>query len=219
MSNRAFDLLVFDWDGTIVDSAATIVSALQTACRKLGLTVPSREQALGIIGLGMREALFQVVPELTEVQFEALRERFRAEYAAIEQQVFLFDGVWDGLHQLREQGYMMAVATGKSRGGLNRAMAQVGLDRFFDYTRCADECPSKPAPDMLLDVMDFLNVPVSRTLMIGDTTHDLLMARNANVSSAAVLYGAHPESLLVQCQPVIACHTFSALVAWILKSR
>ena len=215
MTYHAFELLVFDWDGTIVDSAAAIVAALQTACHDLNLTVPSRESALSIIGLGMREALFRVVPDLQEAQFEPLRARYREAYAEMEQQVILFDGVFEGLTVLRQQGYRTAVATGKSRAGLNRALDQAGLNTCFDYTRCADECPSKPAPDMLLEIMEVLSVSSGRTLMVGDTTHDLEMARNAGVQAVAMLYGAHPEAALAACHPLNAFNAFSDFVSWI----
>lgn len=216
MNSSHFNLLVFDWDGTIVDSAAAIVLSLQEACKALNLPIPDDESARSIIGLGMREALFQVVPGITEDQFMPLVDAYRESYAALEKQVVLFNGVKEGLEQLRNSGFMLAVATGKSRRGLNRGIERAGLQGFFDYTRCVDECPSKPAPDMLYELMDFLNASPDKTLMIGDTTHDLQMALNAKVPSAGMLYGAHSADALIACHPLALFKTFPEFVNWVM---
>ena len=195
---KRFDLIVFDWDGTLMDSAAAIVVALQQACTDIGLPPPEPRQARSVIGLGLREAISQAVPSVTEAQLPQLVERYRIHYLGSDQTLTLFPGVAEMLAALNTAGWQLAVATGKSRIGLNRALAQTGIARCFETTRCADETLSKPNPQMLLEIMDALAVSPERTLMVGDTTHDLQMARNAAVAALAVSFGAHPRDVLQQ---------------------
>lgn len=210
-----FDLVVFDWDGTVLDSAAAIVSAIGAACQDLGLPQPSDERARYVIGLGLGDALRHAVPELPEQDYSRMVERYRHHYLASDHELTLFPGVAGTIAWLAGQDRLLAVATGKSRAGLNRALEHSGLGRFFHSTRCADECFSKPHPAMLEQIMDELGVMPERTLMIGDTTHDLQMAKNAGVSGLAVTFGAHPAAVLRAAAPVACVDTPQELDAWL----
>jgi phosphoglycolate phosphatase len=193
---RRFDLIVFDWDGTLMDSTAVIASSIQRACVDLGLPVPSDERASHVIGLGLADALAYAVPELPKSLVPAMVERYRFHYLSRDADLPLFPGVREIVVSLKESGLFVAVATGKTRVGLDRALGHSGLRPLFDATRCADESRSKPDPQMLWDLGDELAVRSDRMLMIGDTTHDLLMATNAGAASLAVSYGAHRERSL-----------------------
>ncbi len=212
---RRFELLVFDWDGTLFDSAAAIVEAIDAACNDLGLSPPSPEQARRVIGLGLHEALREIAPELPEVRYPQMAERYRRHYLARDHELSLFAGVGDLVAELAEAGHLLAVATGKSRLGLQRALRQSGLGEYFHATRCADECFSKPHPQMLFELMAELSVDPEHTLMIGDTTHDLQMARNAGVDCLAVTYGAHPPAALGAFDPRACLHKVSEVASWL----
>jgi phosphoglycolate phosphatase len=212
---RRFDLLVFDWDGTVVDSAAHIVDSIQAACRDLGLTVPSAQRARYIIGLGMADAMAYLLPDLAPSEYARLAERYRFHYLAGNHRVMLFEGVREGLGQLHARGFLLGVATGKSRQGLDRALQDSGLQPFFHLSRCADEGFPKPHPEMLIYLMDMLGVTPQRTLMIGDTSHDLEMARAAGVAGLAVSYGAHEEASLQALAPVACIASAPELIAWL----
>jgi len=197
-------LLVFDWDGTLMDSQQEIISCFQWATRDLEMQQPSAEAIRNIIGLGMKEAITSLMPELvTQEQQAELVERYRHYYFSPEKPPSeLFDGVFDMLKSLQEQDYFLAVATGKGRRGLDGVLQNTGLDEVFHYSRCVDEAYSKPHPQMLEDVMDYLGASTDETLMIGDTEYDLLMAENANVASVAVGCGAHEKSRLLMHNPL-----------------
>ncbi len=195
MADR-FDLIVFDWDGTLLDSAAAIVLAIQAACRDLGLPVPSDERARHVIGLGLSDALAYAVPELQEADYPRMVERYRHHYLASDHELNLFAGTEAMIATLAGRGHSLGVATGKSRKGLDRALSYTGLGKHFLATRCADECFSKPHPQMLHELMAELGAVPERTLMVGDTTHDLQMAEAAGVAALAVSFGAHPEAVL-----------------------
>jgi phosphoglycolate phosphatase len=212
---RRFQLLVFDWDGTLVDSAQAIVDALQQSCVDLGLTPPSDERARHIIGLGLKDALRYAVPEAQEQDYGALVERYRIHFLARDGQTGPFAGVAEGLQALADCGHLLAIATGKSRRGLERALNQTGLRRFFVASRCADEGFSKPHPGMLQAVMAEVAMPAERSLMIGDTTHDLQMASSAGVCGVAVSYGAHPKEELLAARPEACLDSVEALFAWL----
>ncbi len=212
---ESFDLIVFDWDGTLMDSAAAIVAAIRAACRDLDLPEPCEERARYVIGLGLGEALRHAVPELSGADYPRMIERYRHHYFAKDQDLALFPGVAGMLERLSRQGRMLAVATGKSRAGLNRALDRSGLRARFHGTRCADECFSKPHPAMLEELMDELGASPRRTLMVGDTTHDLQMAKNAGVSGLAVSFGAHPAAALEAEGPLACLATPEALDEWL----
>lgn len=212
---RRFELLVFDWDGTLMDSAGAIVDSIQRACRDLDLRVPDEASARHIIGLGLRDALAMLLPELHESGYGGLVERYRHYYLSRDQAIPLFEGAQEAVRMLNQAGFLLGVATGKSRAGLDRALAHTGLAPYFHASRCADECFSKPHPAMLQEIMDELAVEPERTLMIGDTTHDLQMAANAGVASLAAAYGAHPRENLESLGPIATVGSFTELREWL----
>jgi phosphoglycolate phosphatase len=212
---RQYELIVFDWDGTLMDSAAAIVTSIQAACRDLEIMPPSDERARHIIGLGLHEALRVALPDLEAQRYPEVVERYRHHFLSRDHELELFSGAFEMVEALAQAGFMLAVATGKSRPGLLRALAGTGLERFFHATRCADECHSKPHPQMLLELMDEFAVAAERTLMIGDTTHDLLMAKNAGVPALAVAYGAHPRAILEAEAPLLCAGALAEVDAWL----
>jgi phosphoglycolate phosphatase len=193
---RQFDCVVFDWDGTIMDSIVAIADSIQKAAQDLNLPVPSFRQASQVIGLGLTDALSQAVPEAKPEQYAALSERYRHHYLTRDADLSLFPGVAPLLVDLRLSGLRLAVATGKSRMGLNRGLQHPHLQGVFDASRCADEGHPKPHPWMLLDLSDELGIDPSRMLMVGDTVHDRELARRAGAKFVGVAYGAHPASEL-----------------------
>ncbi|MBL8540437.1 MAG: HAD-IA family hydrolase [Betaproteobacteria bacterium] len=213
-SPRPFELLVFDWDGTLMDSAAAIVAAIQAASRDLDLPAPDEQRARHVIGLGLSDAVSYLFPELPASGHEAVASRYRHHYFASDHEIPLFDGITEMMDELAAAGFLLAVATGKGRRGLDRALAVSRLASSFHATRCADEAFSKPHPAMLLEIMSDLGVEPAHTLMVGDTTHDLDMARNARVASLAVTYGAHPHEALSACAPLACVESVPALRAW-----
>ena len=214
---KRFDLLVFDWDGTLLDSVGAIVNAIKAACRDLDLPEPSTSCAQQVIGLGLAEILSHAVPGLSEDRIPAMIERYRFHYLSNDHELNLFEGVAELLATLHTAGFVLAVATGKSRNGLNRALTYSGLSPYFSATRCADECFSKPHPQMLEELMDEFSVSSERTLMIGDTTHDLQMAINAGAHGLAVDYGAHSADTLDSLRPLACVHSISELAEWLGK--
>jgi phosphoglycolate phosphatase len=213
---RRFDLIVFDWDGTLFDSTALIVRSIQAAARDIGTAVPSDVDAAYVIGLGLQDALRHAVPGLAPERYPELGLRYRHHYYQAQHEVTLFAGIVDLLQALRERQHQLAVATGKNRQGLNEALHAADLRQWFDATRTADETRSKPHPLMLQELMAELDVPPERTLMIGDTTHDLLLARNAGTAAVAVAYGAHEPAALVDQQPLHVAHSVAELRDWLL---
>ncbi len=212
---RRFDLVVFDWDGTLYDSTALIVQAIQAAAADLDVPVPSDEQAAWVIGLGLRDALERAVPTLAKERYPALVERYRHHYLLRQDHLTLFPGVLDMLHALKRRHHWLAVATGKSRRGLDDALASTALKGVFDGSRTADETRSKPHPQMLLELVREFGVDPARTLMIGDTTHDLQLAANAGTASLAVGYGAHEPAAFAEHAPLATLHSVAALAAWL----
>jgi phosphoglycolate phosphatase len=211
-----FDLVVFDWDGTVVDSTAMIARCIQKAAADLGLAVPSLEQASHVIGLGLRDALSGAVPDLPDDHIEHFTDRYRHHYFAVESDIVLFAGVRELLVELTEGGVRLAVATGKSRHGLDRALDATGLRMFFDSSRCADETHPKPHPAMLLELVAELSISAQRTVMIGDTTHDLAMAVAAHTQAIGVTYGAHPRDQLAVHAPLALVDSFMGLRPWLM---
>ena len=212
---KRFELLVFDWDGTLMDSAAAIVAAIQAAAGDLGIEPPPDARARHVIGLGLGDALRHAVPDLPEDDYPRMIERYRHHYLSRDHELTLFAGAGELIAELAADGFMLAVATGKSRLGLDRALKVSGLGPCFHDSRCADECHSKPHPQMLEELMDAFAVAPERTLMIGDTTHDLLMAKNAGVAALAVAYGAHPPEALDALEPLARLHAVEELRQWL----
>jgi phosphoglycolate phosphatase len=214
---KNYDLIVFDWDGTVMDSTAVIVQSIQQAARDLGLPVPEDAIASHVIGLGLTDALSIAVPGLPKPDYPRLVERYVAHWRMHENDLILFAGMRELLDDLKAQDYRLAVATGKSRAGLDRALAQGGIGHVFDWTRCADETHSKPHPQMLYDLMERLDAEPRRTLMIGDTTHDSQMAHNAGVDALSVTYGAHPREQLETLAPRAVLESVQELGAWLSR--
>ncbi|MDN0084856.1 HAD-IA family hydrolase [Crenobacter sp. SG2305] len=213
--DKPFDLIVFDWDGTLMDSTAHIVHTIQAACADLGLPVPERERASHVIGLGLIDAMRYVCPGLPPSRYEEMGHAYKHHYVLGTETIELFDGVREGLAELRASGVFLAVATGKGRPGLDDALARTGLTSLFDATRTVNECASKPHPEMLLSLADELGVENRRTLMVGDTSHDLNMANNAGTRGVGVSYGAHPIDELLACNPLAIFDSFRSFHAWL----
>jgi phosphoglycolate phosphatase len=213
---RNFDLIAFDWDGTLFDSTAIITRCIQEAVRDVGGTVPSAEQASYVIGLALIPALQHAAPDLPPDKYKELALRYRHHYLAHLHDISLFDGVVPLLQELKGRNHLLAVATGKSRAGLDDALATAQLDQHFHATRTADQTRGKPDPLMLHELMDELGVPPERTLMIGDTTHDLQMAVNAGCASVGVAYGAHAHTSFDALQPRHVAHSVADLRDWLL---
>ena len=212
---KPYDLIVFDWDGTLMDSAALIAESMQAACRSLGLEPPTTATARHVIGMSMLAAVRHAVPHLPEADFPALFEQYRRHYLSREAELQPFEGVSALLQRLEGEGRLLAVATGKPRIGLERAFQATGFKRHFVASRCADESRPKPAPDMLPHLIDVSGVAPARTLMIGDTSHDLQMAANAGVDAVAVTYGAQPPETLRQHPARAYLGSVAALSAWL----
>ena len=217
MARKQFDLIVFDWDGTLMDSTSTIVKCIQAAARDLGLPIPRDGAAAQVIGLGLQEAMQAAMPDIEPHYHPRMVERYRYHYLSRDHELVLFDGALEMLRDLSQQAYFLAVATGKSRVGLNRAMNAAGLLSLFDATRCADETFSKPHPAMLQELTRELGQDMRRTVMIGDTSHDLLMANNAGAAGIAVQYGAHPPEQLDACQPIFSAASVAELHQWLIE--
>lgn len=210
-----YEVVVFDWDGTLMDSTGDIVRAMRLACEDLDFPVPDEREAAWVIGLSLEKALEHIVPNLTLEQRPVFLDRYRFHYLARDKELQLFDGVREMLDALRQKGVALAVATGKSRVGLNRALQATGLQSYFEVTRCADETFGKPHPEMLLQIMDELVAQPQDVVMVGDTSHDLNMAANAGVHGLAVSYGAHHASELGQHPHQGLAHNVTDVNEWL----
>jgi len=216
MNVRAYELIVFDWDGTLMDSAAQIVGCFERAFADLDVQSPGAEAIRQIIGLGLKQAIDVLLPELGEDIRVAVNERYRRYFLALDaSELPLFSGVREGLDALHAAGHTLAIATGKSRRGLDRVLSGSGLADLFAATRCADEAFSKPHPRMLEDILDRTGMNPAQAIMIGDTTYDLIMARAAGMSAMAVSYGAHARDQLFVHAPLACCDSFEAVCAWL----
>ena len=214
-SPRQFDLIAFDWDGTLFDSTALIARSIQLACADLGVAVPSDKDASFVIGMGLIEALQHAAPGLPRERYGEMGQRYRHHYSLSQHDLSLFGGVLDMLAALKARNHLLSVATGKSRSGLNEALGSVQLKGLFDATRTADETTSKPHPQMLLELMRELGVAPERSLMIGDTTHDLQLAVNAGTASVGVSYGAHEHAAFAAFAPRHIAHSVTELSDWL----
>ncbi|TAG50273.1 MAG: HAD-IIIA family hydrolase [Betaproteobacteria bacterium] len=210
-----YSLIIFDWDGTLADSTAVIKRALQRAAEDTGYPIPTDEQASFIIGMGLKPALEYAVPTLRDEDLPKLTERFRHHFLVGEEEIVLFDGVPEMLASLKARGHWLAVATGKSRRGLDRAFDTLGLREFFVTSRCADEGFAKPHPGMLHAIYDTTGLTAKDSIMIGDTTHDLQLAENAGSASIGVTYGAHEPHLLRQHTPLTLVDSVSELATFL----
>jgi len=215
---RRFDLIAFDWDGTLFDSTAIIVRCIQAAVRDVGGTVPTDKEAAYVIGMGLMQALAHAAPDVPPEKYTELGNRYRFHYIQHQDDLSLFEGVLPLLNDLRERGHLLAVATGKSRRGLDEALHTVQLKGVFDGSRTADQTAGKPHPLMLQELMAEFDVAPERLLMIGDTTHDLQMAVNAGCASVGVSYGAHEPDAFHALQPLAVAHSVRELHDWLLHN-
>ena len=215
---RRFDLIAFDWDGTLYDSTRLIARCIQRAVVDVGGAMPTERDAAWVIGLGLGEALAKAAPDVPKEKYPELGARYRYHYLKHQDDLVLFDGVLPMLDALRARGHRLAVATGKSRRGLNEVLASSALRERFDASRTADETSGKPHPQMLLELMEELDVPAERVLMIGDTTHDLQLALNAGCASVGVSYGAHEPQSFDALKPLFVAHSVDELSAWLLDN-
>jgi len=211
-----FDLIAFDWDGTLFDSTALIVRCIQQSCRDLAVEVPSDEQAAYVIGLGLSDALAHAAPGLPRERYAELGQRYRHHYLERQHELTLFPGALELLHALKARKQRIAVATGKARRGLDAALETVQLKDLFDATRTADETASKPDPRMLLELIDECGTTPQRTVMIGDTTHDLQLAVNAGTACIGVGYGAHDHAAFDAFKPLFVAQSTRELHDWLL---
>jgi phosphoglycolate phosphatase len=216
VKSSRFTLLVFDWDGTLADSQAQIVRSFQSAIHDLDFEPRTYQQISQIIGLGLIEGIATLFPHRSDTDLKKLAACYNYHfYRADRLPVSLFPDVAKLLEQLHAMGYWLAVATGKSRQGLNQALTDTQLMPLFLCTRCADETISKPHPRMLQEIMTELGKTSQETLMIGDSIYDLQMANNAQVASVAVSYGVHDKNSLLNCQPLVCLDTLTQLPAWL----
>lgn len=209
-----YSLIVFDWDGTIIDSTGTIAECIQQAAAEMGLPVPDDGRARHVIGLGLRDSLLHAVPDLPESRYNDFVALYRKYFLAREDTMKLFPGILDLLSDLNTR-HLLAVATGKSRRGLDRALDAGDLRRYFVSSRCGDQTHPKPHPAMLIELMEELDKEKREVLMIGDTSHDLEMARAAGVDSLGVTYGAHKEEGLRACSPLGCFASVTELHRWL----
>ena len=214
-TSRRFDLIAFDWDGTLFDSTQIIVRCIQAAVQDVGGATPTDEAASYVIGMALNQALAHAAPDVPPEKYPELGHRYRYHYLRLQDELSLFDGILPLLDDLRARGHLLAVATGKSRRGLNEALQSVQLKGVFDGSRTADETAGKPHPLMLQELMAEFDVTPDRILMIGDTTHDLQMALNAGCPSVAVSYGAHPADTFAPLRPLSVAHTVRELHDWL----
>lgn len=213
---RKYAAVIFDWDGTVMDSTHAIVKSIQLACDDLELPKPSDSLAAWVIGLSLESALYRCVPQVTAEQMPLFLDRYKHHYFRRDHDSKPFVGIADSLKQMRDNSALLAVATGKSRVGLDRAMGHAQLHSMFDSTRTADETAGKPDPKMLFELLEEFNLQPDQVLMVGDTTHDVNMAHNAGVDSLAVTYGAHDPDTLKKSKPTQMVDTVADLNAWVM---
>jgi phosphoglycolate phosphatase len=214
---KRYAAVIFDWDGTVMNSTHSIVTAIQNACADLDLPVPAASEASWVIGLSLEAALYRCVPDLTAKQYPLFIERYRHHFLSRDPDIQLFDGIVDLFSELKTRSIALGVATGKSRVGLDRALQAKQLGQVFDATRCADETASKPNPAMLFEIMSELCLQPHQVLMVGDTTHDVHMATAAGVDSMAVTYGAHDKPTLLASEPTVMVSSVRDMRHWVLE--
>jgi len=209
-------LLIFDWDGTLCDSAARIVSCMQSAAKQTAQEVLAPEQIRNVIGLGLPESMLRLYPKLNDAERESLKEAYIEHFLAADKIPSpLFKGVEEGLKHLDAAGFSLAVATGKSRRGLDRVMAYHGFDDLFVATRCANQTRSKPDPLMLSQLLEVCDFEHSQALMVGDTEYDMAMAKTLDMPRLAVSYGVHTTERLIAHAPLACLEDFAQVVQWI----
>jgi phosphoglycolate phosphatase len=214
-----YELIIFDWDGTLMDSVAKIVRCFMTALAESGAPDPGADAIRHIIGLGLDEAVSALLPGSDPDLRRQVTESYRQHFLHLDPTgMELFPGVREGLEELAAQGYLLAVATGKARRGLNRVLRETNTAHLFCATRCADEAFSKPHPRMLEDILEQTGYDAERALMVGDTTYDMQMARHAGMDGLAVTYGVHERELLAEHGPIACLDTFPEVYAWLQRT-
>ncbi|GAB4507806.1 MAG: HAD-IA family hydrolase [Sulfuricaulis sp.] len=214
------ELIIFDWDGTLMDSVAKIVRCFTAALDDVGVPRPGEDATRHVIGLGLAEAVATLLPQTDAETRARVVERYREHFLHLDQtDMPLFPGVRVGLESLVAQGYLLAIATGKARRGLDRVLSDTGTAHLFCATRCADEAFSKPHPRMLEDILEQTGMEAGKALMVGDTTYDMLMARHAGMDGLAVTYGVHGRELLVEHGPLACLDSFSEVYAWLQQTN
>jgi len=215
-----YELIVFDWDGTLIDSEARIVNCMRAAINDLDLPTRTHDEMRNVIGLGLHEALATLYPDGDRKSYQDLVDRYRHHFLVEDDTPSeLFAGVEKLLATLRDRGHFLAIATGKGRVGLEKALDETGLRDYFHFSRCADETRSKPHPQMLEEIMDRLGMVPQATLMVGDTEYDLQMANNARTDALAVSYGAHDKARLLACNPLDCVDDIAALHGWLVNNK
>lgn len=217
LMSREIRFIVFDWDGTLMDSEGQIVSCLHAAIKDVQVAPMDDDTVKNVIGLGLKEAIEALVPDRDEAFHREFVEAYREHWFGSDASS-LFDGVRDMLDDIRSRDILMGVATGKARRGLKRVLGETGLEDYFHATRCADEAPSKPHPQMLVELMEQLDVMPEQTLMVGDTEYDMEMASNAGVDRVAVCCGVHTEERLLKHEPLASLQSVTELPAWITRA-
>lgn len=209
-------MIIFDLDGTIMDSSARIVSSMQKACESLSLVAPSALAVRNIIGLSLDVAIPKIVSNISAADIKRLTQTYPKHYVELDQTpTYLYEGVEETLTNLKNKGYILAIATGKSRKGLDRVLAQTQLDKLIDIPKGADEANSKPDPLMLMQILEQTNIKVREAIMIGDTSYDLEMAQRAQMPSIGVSYGMHEVQLLNQYNPLVIVDRFPQIEKWL----
>jgi phosphoglycolate phosphatase len=216
---EAIHLVIFDWDGTLMDSEQQIVQAMQASICDLGLEARTDDACKDIIGLGLKEAIQRIYPDSGEPLIQAIVERYRYHWLKDEKGSDLFPGTDATLQKLKESGYQLAVATGKGRAGLETVLDKTGLNPVFDATRCSDETRSKPHPMMLQEILQELDILPQHAIMVGDTEYDLQMAHNAGVGAVAVSYGVHETQRLLSFNPLICLDRIEHLPDWLVNKH
>lgn len=216
MNTKPYELLIFDWDGTLIDSAAHIVNCIHSVHRKVGLEARSDAEIRNIIGLGLEEAFQALHPQAAHMQIQAAAQEYKQQFFGHNRKTSeLFAGARETLEALDRQGYLLAIATSKSRQGLNQVLAETALKPLFPITRCADETYSKPHPLMLEEILAEYNLPASAALMIGDTEYDLQMAQSLSMPAAGVSYGVHGRERLLALNPRVCLDDIRELPIWL----
>jgi phosphoglycolate phosphatase len=215
-----YSLIIFDWDGTVINSTAKIVASMQAAASDVGLSLPSDDVVRNIIGLGLPEAILMMFPKIKPEQMEPMKARYAYHY--VEQnhaEATLFPLAKETLEALKQKGYRLAVATGKSRRGLDRVLDETGLAHLFEITRCADETTSKPHPHMLNEILAETGVAAEHAIMVGDTEYDLEMGERAGMGCIAVTYGAHAPERLHPYNPLFTANQFEEIGHWLCNQE
>ncbi|NOQ80340.1 MAG: HAD-IA family hydrolase [Gammaproteobacteria bacterium] len=214
----AYKLIIFDWDGTLMDSQARIVACLQCAAEEMQLHPLTENTLKNVIGLGLKEAVLSLYPQLKDKQVSHFADRYRYHFiTANDTPSGLFTNVRHMLQQLIDKGFMLAIATGKARRGLEPVLIETGLKTLFHGSRCADETRSKPHPQMLEELLDEFGVMVDDAIMVGDTEYDMLMAKSLGMDALAVSYGVHDKADILKHAPVSCVDSIKELSEWLLK--